>query len=184
MGFYLRGRPEVTQGAVLCAVSPWLVVFIPQAQFWPGDYAHRYGDGTVRDKLSVIIGDWTTPSVIYGKPARELPRRQIAREIWEQMKRGVNKSGQAPRLREEMLHSWNIDPAAAVRHSRPRILDRLCKANVGTERYRRSRPGTGGTRAGRSSAVRERYAAITSLVACGVEDGSVESRPRYSPIRT
>jgi uncharacterized protein with NAD-binding domain and iron-sulfur cluster len=132
---YLKQRSAVVGGAG-CADSPWSLTFVPQAQLWPADFASTYGDGTVRDKLSVSIADFNSPGVLYGKSARDCTREEIAREVWEQIKQHVNNPGQAPQLTDEMLHSWDLDPGLKRRRGRMVSEDPLILPTAGTEKYR------------------------------------------------
>jgi uncharacterized protein with NAD-binding domain and iron-sulfur cluster len=95
MQFYLREPLPIVRGHVLYVDSPWALSSIGQAQFWGGDFERRYGDGSARDCMSVVLGDFDEPGVVYGKPARELTPRQIAREVWEQMLAHLNDTGEA-----------------------------------------------------------------------------------------
>jgi uncharacterized protein with NAD-binding domain and iron-sulfur cluster len=133
---YLRERPRILEGIVACADSPWAMTFIPQAQFWPLDFARTYGDGTVKEKLSVAIADWTRPGIVVGKPARDCTPEEIALEVWEEIKRHVNNSSGSPTLTDAMLHSWNIDPGLIRRHGRWISEDALVLPTIGTEQYR------------------------------------------------
>jgi uncharacterized protein with NAD-binding domain and iron-sulfur cluster len=108
--FYLREPAPIVRGHVLYTDSPWALTSISQAQFWPGGFADRYGDGAAHDCLSVDIAAFDAPGVVYGKPARELSPERIAREVWEQMKLHLNDTGQEL-LRDDMLLSWFLDPA-------------------------------------------------------------------------
>jgi uncharacterized protein with NAD-binding domain and iron-sulfur cluster len=134
--FYLRERPRILDGIVVCADSPWAMSFIPQAQYWPLEFARTYGDGKVREKLSVAIADWTKPGIVVGKPARECTPDELAHEVWEMIKRHVNEPGRTPALTDAMLHSWDIDPGMLVRHGRLVSDDPLVLPTVGTEQYR------------------------------------------------
>ncbi|MEU2468560.1 FAD-dependent oxidoreductase [Streptomyces sp. NPDC053705] len=110
MQFYLTQPVPVTHGHVLFLDSPWALTSISQAQFWDCDFPATYGDGTVADCLSVDISSWDTPGILYGKPARECSRAQIASEVWAQLCDGLNGAGRT-RLHEGLLHSWELDPA-------------------------------------------------------------------------
>ena len=50
------------------------------------------------------------PGIVFGKAARELTPAQIAREVFTQIHAHLNKDGR-PVLRDDMLHSWLLDPA-------------------------------------------------------------------------
>jgi uncharacterized protein with NAD-binding domain and iron-sulfur cluster len=108
--FYLREPLPVTNGHVNYVNSPFALTSISQGQFWTRPLT-GYGDGTVKESFSVILSDWVTPGIIYGKPAKELTPAQIAKETYAQIQAHLNKQGQKPVLTDEMLHSWFLDPA-------------------------------------------------------------------------
>jgi uncharacterized protein with NAD-binding domain and iron-sulfur cluster len=108
MQFFLYRRVPVVSGHCLFVDSPWSLTAISQAQFWKTNLATR-GDGTVRDVLSVCISNWEAPGSVYGKAARDLPREQIAKEVWHQLKASLNSEG-AVVLRDEDLCDWFLDP--------------------------------------------------------------------------
>lgn len=123
--FYLREPTPIVRGHVLHLDSPWALASLSQAQFWAGrDFRRDYGDGSVRDCVSVDIGDFDEPGIVYGRPASALGERQIAREVWAQLKAHLNDTGEA-RLRDEMLVRWFIDPGLQFRKGRPRSIDPL-----------------------------------------------------------
>jgi uncharacterized protein with NAD-binding domain and iron-sulfur cluster len=132
--FYLRERASF--GAIGCFDTLWGLAGIAQAGFWSGDFAARYGDGTVKDKLSVAIPDWHTPGVLYGKPARECSPDEVARDTWEQLKRSLNNPGETPLLTDDMLHSYDIDPGMLRRGGRLISQDPLVLPTAGTEHFR------------------------------------------------
>jgi uncharacterized protein with NAD-binding domain and iron-sulfur cluster len=118
--FYLRRRTPVTHGHVLYVDSPWALSSISQAQFWPArSFSRDYGDGSVRDCLSVDVADWATPGILFGKPARACTPSQLARETWAQMKAALNDTGDDV-LDDSLLHSWFLDPG--VRRRRGELL--------------------------------------------------------------
>jgi uncharacterized protein with NAD-binding domain and iron-sulfur cluster len=134
--FYLRENRPFINGVAICVDSPWEVEFFNEAQFYPRDFARTYGDGRTHDCLSAVITDFDTPGVLYGKPARECTPSQIASEIYEQLKRHVNDPGEPPRLTDEMLLSWHIDPGLKRRNGRYRNEDPIVIPTVGTDQYR------------------------------------------------
>jgi uncharacterized protein with NAD-binding domain and iron-sulfur cluster len=116
--FYLRERVPIAQGHLSYVDSPFALTSISQAQFWhERDFAREYGDGQVRDCLSVDISNWHDNGILYGKPAKELRPHEIAREVWEQIKAHLNDTGRQE-LRDDMLHSWFLDPAISYHHKR------------------------------------------------------------------
>ncbi len=134
--FYLDRRPEICNGLLLCADSPWAVSMMPQAQHWPGDFSATYGDGRVHEKLSTIIADWETPGIVYGKPARELPPKKVIRDLWEQIKLHINEPGERPKLTDDMVVRTDIDPGMLLRNGRLVSKDPLPDPTAGGARYR------------------------------------------------
>ena len=90
--FFLRRSLPVTRGHVSFADSPWALTSISQGQFWSRDLS-TYGDGTVRDILSVDVSNWDAPGILYGKPARQCTEQQIFDEVWAQMKVSLDEDG-------------------------------------------------------------------------------------------
>ena len=84
----------------------------PGAVLGDRDFPRDYGDGTVVDCLSVDISDWDTPGILYGKPAKQCTRDEIAREVWAQIKAHLDDTGDEV-LPDDILHSWFLDPAIA-----------------------------------------------------------------------
>lgn len=109
--FYLREPLPIVHGHVNHVDTPWAITCIGQAQMWPGrDFTADYGDGTVADCLSTIVSEWDKPGILYGKTAKECTREEVVREIWAQMKAGLNDRGREV-LRDGLIHSWFMDPA-------------------------------------------------------------------------
>lgn len=111
--YFMRRRNPLADGHVAFLGSPWALTSIDQAQFWRGDVAAKYGDGTVHDILSVDISDWDTPGILYGKTAKQCTREEIAAETWAQMKACVNDLGGRSTLRDEDVAHWFLDPGIA-----------------------------------------------------------------------
>jgi uncharacterized protein with NAD-binding domain and iron-sulfur cluster len=117
--FYLRREVPVVHGHISYVDSPWALTSISQAQMWEGRVFPRdYGDGAVRDCLSVTVSNWEEPGILYGKPAARCTPRQIAREVWAQVKEHLEDTGRSY-LPEDVLHSWFLDPAISYA-SQPR----------------------------------------------------------------
>lgn len=109
--FYLTTNAPITYGHQGFLDAPWALSALNQAQFWKRrDIARDYGDGTVRDVLSVDISDWNTPGILYGKPAIACTREEIAAEVWAQIKAGLYGANKTL-LRDDSMHSWHLDPA-------------------------------------------------------------------------
>ncbi|WP_251021875.1 FAD-dependent oxidoreductase [Streptomyces sp. ISL-98] len=109
--FYLRTRTPLVHGHVIHVDSPWALTSVSQAQFWKGrDFRSAYGDGEVADCLSVDISAWDKPGILYGKPGMKCTRDEVRREVWAQLKAGLNGAGRRV-LADADLHSWFMDPA-------------------------------------------------------------------------
>ncbi|MCA1845000.1 MAG: FAD-dependent oxidoreductase [Actinobacteria bacterium] len=106
--FYLREPLPLANGHVNYVNSPFALTSISQAQFWRRGLSD-YGDGAVRESFSTIISDWDTPGMLYGKAARDLSPPEIAREVFAQIQAHLNEDRAV--LRDDMLHSWYLDPA-------------------------------------------------------------------------
>jgi uncharacterized protein with NAD-binding domain and iron-sulfur cluster len=106
--FYLRKKVDITHGHITFVDSPWALTALTQGQFWADrDYRRDYGDGRVADSLSVDISNWDAPGVLYGKPAKRCTPKQVAREVWAQI-RMHHTAGD--RLPSGIVHSWFLDP--------------------------------------------------------------------------
>ena len=107
--FYLRKDIGIVFGHELYLDSKWALTSISQQQTWPHTRLTGYGDGQVRDILSVVISDWETPGKFVRKPAKECSREEIRHEVWEQLKESLLVDGK-PLLSDSDLHSWYLDP--------------------------------------------------------------------------
>jgi uncharacterized protein with NAD-binding domain and iron-sulfur cluster len=111
--FYLREPLPLAHGHVNYVNSPFALTSISQAQFWTRALS-TYGDGAVLESFSTIISDWDTPGILSGKAARDLSPPEIAREVFAQIQAHLNEDGRQV-LRDDMLHSWFLDPAIQPR---------------------------------------------------------------------
>ncbi|MDE2437186.1 MAG: FAD-dependent oxidoreductase [Sphingomonadales bacterium] len=107
--FYLYNDVPITHGHMLFADTPWALTGISEAQFWTEDHLPNCGDGTVHGILSACISCWNAPGILFGKAAIDCTREQIAREVWEQIKRSVNVEGRVL-LHDDDVHSHFLDP--------------------------------------------------------------------------
>ncbi|WP_158634179.1 polyprenyl diphosphate synthase [Amycolatopsis sp. WAC 04169] len=107
--FYLKEELPLVHGHVNYVDSPWAITSISQAQFWTRPFS-EYHDHTVKECLSGIISDWFKPGTFNGKAAKDCTPEEIAKEAWEQIKAHLNTEGRTV-LRDDMLHSWFLDPA-------------------------------------------------------------------------
>jgi uncharacterized protein with NAD-binding domain and iron-sulfur cluster len=106
--FYLKRRVPLAPGHVIFIDSPWALTSVSQAQFWPEFDLTKFGNGQVRDILSVDISDWNTKG-FNGKTVKECTRSEAAWETWEQIKRSVNVNGREV-LRDDDWDHWFMDP--------------------------------------------------------------------------
>jgi 15-cis-phytoene desaturase len=108
--FYLREDVPLLSGHVFYPDSPWALSAISQAQFWKdsGFFRDRYGDGGVGGVLSIDVSDWNREGVLFHKPAKHCTADEIRREVWEQLKRGLNLPGKQL-LDDAHLVCWNLD---------------------------------------------------------------------------
>ncbi|HVH46178.1 MAG TPA: DUF5995 family protein [Labilithrix sp.] len=82
--FFLSERLDVCRGHVAYPDSAWALSSVCQGQFWEGGLA-GYGDGRVKDILSVDVSDWDNPSPRTGKTARESNAEEVLDEVWAQL---------------------------------------------------------------------------------------------------
>jgi 15-cis-phytoene desaturase len=85
--FYFRERLPLEPGHYMHLDSQWALTSLAQAQFWTTDLK-RFGDGTIRDILSVDISDWNTAS-FNGKTANNCTRAEIKEEVWKQLQHSL-----------------------------------------------------------------------------------------------
>jgi uncharacterized protein with NAD-binding domain and iron-sulfur cluster len=111
--FFLGEQTPIVNGHLALIDAPWALTAIAQKQFWPHTDLTGFGDGRVRDVLSVIVSDWEVPGTFVRKPARLCSREEIRTEVWEQMKAHVNKRGR-PVLRDAALVDWYL--ADSIEH--------------------------------------------------------------------
>lgn len=130
--FYLTEPTPIIHGHINHIDTPWSITSVSQAQYWRGrDFRADYGDGTVADCLSVDVSEWDQPGILYGKPAKRCTREEVAREVWAQMKAGLNDTGRTV-LRDATLHSWFLDPAVELDGTRANNDEQLFIHPTGT----------------------------------------------------
>lgn len=105
--YYLTEDVPIVHGHTIYLDSPWALTSVSQPQFWPNYKLTEYGDGKVAGIISVDISNWNVPG-LNGKCARDCGAREIAMEVWAQLKRSLNNQGQL--LRDSQLHHWFLDP--------------------------------------------------------------------------
>ncbi|TYT63329.1 hydroxysqualene dehydroxylase [Natrialba swarupiae] len=107
--FYLSVDLELSPGHQVYTDSPWALTSISQRQFWTDYDVDERGPDDVAGVLSVIASDWTTPGILYDRPARECTREEIAAEIWAQLRAHLHAA--EPQLTDDVLVDWFLDPA-------------------------------------------------------------------------
>jgi len=106
--YFLSRSLPIAKGHVTYVDSPWALTSISQGQFWSRDLS-TYGDGRVRDIVSVDVSNWNAAGILYGKTARQCTQEEILNEIWEQMKISLDEDGII--LRDsDVVHRF-LDPA-------------------------------------------------------------------------
>jgi hypothetical protein len=105
--FFLNREVPIVRGHVTYIDSDLALTSISQAQFWPGGLA-GYGDGSVRDILSVVVSDWTNAKTLACGSADECRAKVIA-AVWEQIKASVNVDGTEVLTDDMIVKAW-IDP--------------------------------------------------------------------------
>lgn len=84
--FFLKKRFDVCHGHVAFPDSEWSLSSVSQGQFWT-DGPERYGDGRVRDILSVDISNWDEPAPRTGRAAKQATSAdEVLDEVWAQLK--------------------------------------------------------------------------------------------------
>jgi 15-cis-phytoene desaturase len=101
--FYFDEALPLESGHLLHLDSEWALTSLAQAQFWKRDLS-EYGDGTIRDILSVDISDFHAVGG-QGKSAEKSTRREIEAEVWRQLQASL------PFLRDMQYVSASLDPA-------------------------------------------------------------------------
>jgi 15-cis-phytoene desaturase len=113
--FFLYEDVPLVRGHTFYPDAPWGLTSISQPQFWRdlGMFRRRYGSGDVGGLISVDIAEWDTPGTFVAKPAKLCTPEEVAHEVWQQLKAGLNTHGiggiDGDVLRDDLLHSWHLD---------------------------------------------------------------------------
>jgi uncharacterized protein with NAD-binding domain and iron-sulfur cluster len=107
--FFLNTDVTLTRGHLLITDCPWALTAVSQKQFWPDVDLSRFGDGTVDGILSVDISNWDDPGDHCGKPARACTREEIIGEVWEELKRHLNDTGEVHLEDHNLVHAFLAD---------------------------------------------------------------------------
>ena len=171
--FYLREPVEITKGHITFCDSPWALTALTQGQFWSDrDFQRDYGNGEVVDSLSVDVSNWDAPGVLFGKPAKECTRPEIAQEVLAQIRLHPTAAAQLP---DDVVHSWFLDPgvqwdaAAGATPTRHRCWStRSAPGRSGRPRGRRSRTCSSPATTSRPTSTSRPWRAPTSRVGTAV----------------
>ena len=112
--FYLKASPGKDKppdlvGHTVIADSPFALTSIFQRRHWPDIDLSHYGDGSVRNILSVDISDWSIGrGRIYHKPANQLTRTEVKEEVWADIKTAFHQ-WPAARVDDDNLVDWFLD---------------------------------------------------------------------------
>ncbi len=107
---FLKEDVPLGPGHIIYVDSPWAITALSQRQFWAPEYdLSGYGDGTVQGVISVVISDWNRKAP-GGKSAKESTPEEVFLHVWNELKQSHNHGGETP-LRDDMVHSWTLDPA-------------------------------------------------------------------------
>jgi uncharacterized protein with NAD-binding domain and iron-sulfur cluster len=108
---YVTEPVPAAHGHVTYIDSPWALTSVSQKQFWPDVDLTQYGDGRVRDIISVDVSDWDQDGEHVDKRVRDCTRRdEIVKEIWKELQQRLGPEV----LNGASLHSYNIDPEMVV----------------------------------------------------------------------
>lgn len=127
--FFLDRPAPIAHGHGLYLDSPWALTSIAQGQFWDRDLT-RYGDGDVRDVLSVVISDWETDGLLIKKPAARCTPDEIRAEVWHQLLAHLNED-QVRELGDARVLHWFLDDAivyptpAAAQNNEPLLVNEV-----------------------------------------------------------
>src|SRR5262249_49037593 len=128
---YLTEEVESARGHTIHVDSPWALTSINQSDFWKDFDLTEYGDGNIKDIISVDISEWEQPG-LNGKTAKECSSEEVKAEVWEELKLSLNGGGKVL-LKDEQLHRWFLDPAVILSSVAPDINEEPLLVNlVGT----------------------------------------------------
>lgn len=106
--FFLKESVDITHGHITFLDAPWALTALTQGQFWTDRKISRdYGDGKVKDILSVDISNWTAEGILFGKDAKHCTRKQVAEEVLAQIREHHTAGDLLP---DDIIHSWFLDP--------------------------------------------------------------------------
>jgi uncharacterized protein with NAD-binding domain and iron-sulfur cluster len=111
--YYLRTEAPVVTDGIIFLDSPWKMAAVFQQTHWRRSISQTYGDGTVRDVLSVVISDWHSKGNLHNRFARDCTPQEVAEEAWFEMKQHLN--DRRVQLTDDMLAGYHLDPGLLQR---------------------------------------------------------------------
>lgn len=109
---FLTEEVDIAPGHTIYVDSPWALTSISQSQFWRDIDLSQYGNGNIKGIISVDVSEWDQPG-LNGKCAKDCSPQELTREVWEQLKLGLNQGGQTI-LRDEQLYEVFLDPSVRL----------------------------------------------------------------------
>jgi uncharacterized protein with NAD-binding domain and iron-sulfur cluster len=110
---YLTEDVDLAHGHTIYVDSPWALTSVSQEQFWKDVDLGQYGNGNVKGIISIDISDWNQKG-LNGKSAKDCDLEELTWEVWEQLKRSLNHSGNEV-LKDEHVYEWFLDPSLQLR---------------------------------------------------------------------
>jgi uncharacterized protein with NAD-binding domain and iron-sulfur cluster len=107
--FFLDVDVTLTQGHLIISDCPWALTAISQKQFWNDVDMSRFGAGNVDGIISVCISNWDAPGDQCGKPAKECTREEILEEVWGELKRHLNDTGEVHLTDDNLVQTYLAD---------------------------------------------------------------------------
>lgn len=111
--YFFADDVAVNDGHILYVDSPWALTSIFEHQYWDDIDLSRYGDGTMKGFLSVIISDWNTPGEHIEKKARDCTPDEIEQEVWYQLTHRLGEE-QRNKLEDAELIEWFLSPTIVI----------------------------------------------------------------------
>jgi uncharacterized protein with NAD-binding domain and iron-sulfur cluster len=105
---YLTETINLANGHAGFAGQPWALTSINQQLFWKSQFS-SYGDGTVKDCLSIDLSTWDAKGILYGKTAKECTPQEIYNELLAQIRSSLGLV-YGIQLPDSIIHSYFIDP--------------------------------------------------------------------------
>ena len=106
--YFLKEPVDIVHGHITFLDAPWSLTALTQGQFWEDrTIARDYGDGTVKDILSVDISNWSAPGILRTKTAKRSTPREIAQEVFAQIREHHTAGEHLPK---GIVDSWFLDP--------------------------------------------------------------------------